>query len=269
LRSVLGSLSPIHVAALPGECADVDTPADLQVLGDRAAMPVESLIKRLDVADAQPGAAEVRTRTYDLLATGEVVDVGCGSGRAVAELGEGALGVDPSEEMLTAARTRWPGRDFRTGDAYELPLADASMRGYRADKVFHLLTEPAQALAEARRVLRAGGRIVLTGQDWDALIIDSDDPARTRELVRARAAKITDPRAARRSRAWLLDAGFVDVTVEVHAVVFTDEAALPLLTTLAAAAPGSDDWLAEQAGRARANRLFVAVPIIITAATRP
>jgi hypothetical protein len=52
----------------------------------------------------------------------------------------------------------------------------------------------------------------------------------------------------------------------VHTVVFTDEAALPLLTTLAAALPGSDDWLAEQARRARDDRLFVAVPNVLTAA---
>jgi molybdenum cofactor guanylyltransferase len=33
LRSVLGALSPARVAALPGECVDVDTPADLRTLG--------------------------------------------------------------------------------------------------------------------------------------------------------------------------------------------------------------------------------------------
>lgn len=33
LRSVLGELGPTRVAALPGECVDVDTPADLRAFG--------------------------------------------------------------------------------------------------------------------------------------------------------------------------------------------------------------------------------------------
>ncbi|MFB7543156.1 class I SAM-dependent methyltransferase [Streptomyces zaomyceticus] len=40
-----------------------------------------------------------------------VVDVGCGAGRAVAELLEReveAVGVDPSERMIAVARGRWP-----------------------------------------------------------------------------------------------------------------------------------------------------------------
>ncbi|WP_318783837.1 methyltransferase domain-containing protein [Streptomyces spectabilis] len=53
--------------------------------------------------------------------------------------------------------------------------------------MFHELADPARALAEVRRVLVPGGRIVLVGQDWDALVIDSDDPDLTHTVVRARA----------------------------------------------------------------------------------
>ncbi|MFG2217909.1 methyltransferase domain-containing protein [Streptomyces sp. NPDC048685] len=53
------------------------------------------------------------------------------------------------------------------------------MDGYRADKVIHELAEPKRALAEARRVLRPGGRIVLLGQDRYTIIVDSADPALT------------------------------------------------------------------------------------------
>lgn len=35
-------------------------------------------------------------------------------------------------------------------------------------------------IAEARRVLVPGGRIVLLAMDWDATVIDSADPVRTR-----------------------------------------------------------------------------------------
>jgi hypothetical protein len=41
-------------------------------------------------------------------------------------------------------------------------------------------------LAEARRVLVPGGRIVLIGQDWDTFAIDSDDqPSLVRSCTRA------------------------------------------------------------------------------------
>jgi SAM-dependent methyltransferase len=67
------------------------------------------LISTLDAADAMPGVAELRARSHTLLAPTPgacVVDVGCGTGRAVAELnqqGVQAIGVDIDEAMLTVA----------------------------------------------------------------------------------------------------------------------------------------------------------------------
>ncbi|MFI9207709.1 methyltransferase domain-containing protein [Streptomyces sp. NPDC053253] len=242
----------------------------------------DDLIARLDAADRLPGAGELRARSYDLLdaapRTSVVVDVGCGAGRAVAELAERdvkAVGVDLSERMIAVARDRRPEADFRLAGAYELPLRDASVDGYRADKLFHELAEPERALAEARRVLKPGGRIVLVGQDWDTLVIDSDDPVLTRAVVHGRADLITAPRAARQYRSLLLDAGFGDVTVEVHTGVFTGPAMLPLITGLAEAACSSgaatrrqaDLWIAEQQARTEADRFFLALPMFMAAAT--
>jgi SAM-dependent methyltransferase len=178
--------------------------------------------------------------------------------------------------MITVARRRWPERDFRLGTAEDLPLDDGSVAGYRADKVFHWLAEPAHALAEARRVLVPDGRIVLVGQDWDGILIDSDDPELTRTIVHARADLLPNPRAARRYRAMLLDAGFTDVSVEAHITVFMDATMLPMLTGLAHASTAAgaisseqaDAWIAEQAERAQADRFFSAVPLFVTAAAR-
>ncbi|ONF74307.1 methyltransferase domain-containing protein [Amycolatopsis keratiniphila] len=178
-----------------------------------------SMMQRLDAADALPGAAELRARTYELLRLdpgSAVIDVGCGAGLAVSELsarGFRAVGVDLSEEMIDEARRRWPERDFLLGDAYALPV-DGGFAGYRADKVFHELAEPELALAEARRVLVPGGRIVLSGPDWEGLMIDSSYPALTREIVRARASVIAAPRIARGLRRLLTECGFRDVSVE-------------------------------------------------------
>jgi SAM-dependent methyltransferase len=244
---------------------------------------MRDLVALLDIAERSPGAEELRLLSYDLLGPEpgrSVVDVGCGAGRAVAELAErglAAVGVDPSDEMITIARSRWPDADFRIAGAYDLPLADASLHGYRADKVFHVLDAPEHALTEARRVLAPGGRIVLVGQDWDTFVIDSADPALTRVVVHARADLMPSPRVARAHRNLLLDAGFGDVTVEVRTAVFTGPPMLPLLTGLAEAAASAgavtrdqaDTWIADQTARAETDRLFLAIPMFVAAGTAP
>jgi ubiquinone/menaquinone biosynthesis C-methylase UbiE len=227
---------------------------------------MSTLLTLLDALDDRPQAADLRERTYRGLGD-VVVDAGCGSGRAVGELaarGVRAIGVDADPAMIETAAARWPAGEFHVADAAALPLGDGSVTGYRADKVLHVLPDPARAVAEARRVLAPGGRAVLTGQDWDTIVIDSDDPVRTRSIVHTRADGMPHPRIARRYRNLLLDNGFTDVTVEVHALVWTDAGALPVLANLG----GDGAWLAEQAARARDDRLFVAVPIFLAAGTR-
>jgi hypothetical protein len=117
-------------------------------------------------------------------------------------------------------------------------------------------------VAEARRVLAPGGRAVLLGQDWDTIAIDSGEPETTRRLVHAKADAFPSPRVARRYRNLLLDAGFTDPVVEVHTGVFTDDIALAVVRTIA----DEESWLAEQAERARTNRIFVALPMFLVAA---
>ncbi|MFC7529228.1 methyltransferase domain-containing protein [Actinoplanes sp. GCM10030250] len=231
---------------------------------------MSSLLAVLDAVDAQPMAVGLRTRSYQLLGdlTGRtVVDAGCGGGRAVAEMAERgahAVGVDLDPDMIAVATRRWPAGEFHIGDACELPLATGSVTGYRADKVLHTLDDPALAVAEARRVLAPGGRVVLIGQDWDMIAVDSDEPELTRRLVHAKADSLPSPRVARGYRNLLLDAGFTDPVVEVHTAVFTDEAGLALLHRIAE----DRSWLAEQDERLRRNRIFVAIPMFLVAAQR-
>ncbi|TDD74251.1 methyltransferase domain-containing protein [Actinomadura rubrisoli] len=248
----------------------------------RTSDDTDALITLLDLADTLPGAGELRARSYELLAIAPdaaVVDVGCGPGRAAAEMAERgarAVGIDPDERMIAVAGGRWPAADFRVASAYRLPFTDGALHGYRAEKVYHVLDDPARAIGEARRVLAPGGRIVLIGQDWDTFVIDADDAALTRTIVHARADLVPAPRVVRRCRNLLLDAGFADITVEARTMIFTDAAMVPVLADLAegarAAGTISDAqagaWVAEQRERGRCGRLFLALPLFVTAATR-
>ncbi|MFI9503465.1 methyltransferase domain-containing protein [Nocardia sp. NPDC052566] len=226
---------------------------------------MSTLLSLLDTFDDLPQAKYVRERTYEGLGD-TVADIGCGSGRAVGELaarGVRAIGFDLDAEMIAVAAERWSAGEFHIADATALPLGDGSVTGYRADKILHSLPEPELAVAEARRVLAAKGRAVLTGQDWDAFLVDSDDPELVRSLVHARADRVPSPRVARRYRNLLLDNGFTDVTVEIHTIVRTDASVLPLLATLS-----DGPWLEEQTARAEADRLFTAIPIFVVGGTR-
>jgi ubiquinone/menaquinone biosynthesis C-methylase UbiE len=247
-----------------------------------AYIDTSTLIRALDAQETMPAAARLRARSYQVLrlaAGATVVDVGCGTARAVAELadrGARAVGVDRDPAMLAVARSRFPGIDVRAADAADLPFGDGQAHGYRADKVYHILPDPHAALAEARRVLAPGGRIALLGQDWDTIVIDSDHPELTRRIVHARADTIPHPRIARAYRNLLLDAGFRDVDLEVHTAVFTDAAMLPLIAGHAAAAQRTgaitgdeaESWLSEQTRRAHDERLLFALPMFLAAATR-
>ncbi len=224
------------------------------------------VIALLDEIEKHPDAVRVRERTYELLgAAAEIVDVGCGGGRAVHELGARAVGVDHDPATVAIARARYPGSRFHVADAHALPFPDASLDGYRAERVIHVLDAP-RALAEARRVLRPGGRLVLAGHDWDLFAVDSSLPEVTRRVVHARADQIADPRAARRAHHLLREAGFADVATEVFGTVVTGPEGLPVVLNLAKDQEGEEiaAWRDDQRRRAAEGRLFLAVPVFVT-----
>jgi SAM-dependent methyltransferase len=226
----------------------------------------------LDHFETLPAAARLRDYSYELLRldTGDgVVDVGCGTGRAVAELaalGATATGLDLNPAMVGVARERHPECDYRVGDAHRLPFPDGTLRGHRTDKVLHDLPDPRAALAEARRVLAPGGRVVVVDLDWDAISIAGDDPARTRAVVHARTDRLNSGFAARQAPELLRALGFAEVRTTAEAEVITTEQLGELF--LGRIAGDADDWLDDQRDRAARGDLLLVVPILVTAATK-
>jgi ubiquinone/menaquinone biosynthesis C-methylase UbiE len=102
--------------------------------------------------------------------TDRVLDVGCGTGALLRRLAEShpaelLTGVDPVPEMLAVARRRLPAEvELREGWAERLPFADEQLDVVVSCNMFHYIQRPVEALREMRRVLRTGGRLVVT--DW-------------------------------------------------------------------------------------------------------
>jgi ArsR family transcriptional regulator len=100
-------------------------------------------------------------------ATWTVADLGCGTGLMLASLAphvERVIGVDASEEMLAAARARLEGVanvDLRRGSAESLPIETSSVDAATMMLVLHHLPSPGAAIAEAARILRPGGRLLV------------------------------------------------------------------------------------------------------------
>jgi SAM-dependent methyltransferase len=100
------------------------------------------------------------------ITTGTVLlDVACGPGlvsAAAAARGARVTGVDFSPNMVAEARRRNPAMTFQEGDAESLPFADASFDAVVIGFGLHHFPSPGRAIAEARRVLRPGGRLGFT-----------------------------------------------------------------------------------------------------------
>jgi SAM-dependent methyltransferase len=129
-----------------------------------------------------------------------VVDLGCGTGgslvQAAAAVPGGLLaGLDLSAAALAltagalgeavAGLTPPPAVLCVQADLNApLPLADGAFDRVLCHNVLEVLPDPDALVAEAIRVLRPGGRLVLAHSDFDTLIFASEDLELTRRLVR-------------------------------------------------------------------------------------
>jgi ubiquinone/menaquinone biosynthesis C-methylase UbiE len=124
-------------------------------------------IRSLHVADS-----EVEASMLAVLGDTPVerlVDIGTGTGRVLELFGrqaKAALGIDRSSEMLRLARAKLSEAglshaELRQADLYALPLDDGEADLAVLHHVLHYAQQPGAAIAEAARVLRAGGRLLI------------------------------------------------------------------------------------------------------------
>jgi SAM-dependent methyltransferase len=96
------------------------------------------------------------------LGPGPIVDLGCGAGRYLAELGPLAVGLDAAAAMLELARRS--ARPLVRADLAALPFATNSIAGaFARHSYLHLAKDQLHAaLCDLHRALRPGGALLLT-----------------------------------------------------------------------------------------------------------
>ncbi len=180
-------------------------------------------------ADAAPQAAVqaslgcgVPTAVADLHAGETVLDLGSGAGagadvfisaRRVGPTGK-AIGVDMTNEMLelarrNAAEARVTSVEFVKGYLEDLPLADGSVDVVISNCVINLAADKRKVIAEAARVLHAGGRVTVSD-----VIADPDMDETTRADIQQWTGCVAGALTETELRAALTDAGLTDIEVQ-------------------------------------------------------
>jgi len=140
---------------------------------------------------------------------GEVAaDIGAGTGfvtEGLVQKGLKVIAVDQSEEMLKEMKNKFRGVrtiDYRIGIAEKLPIDDNTMDYAFANMFLHHVENPLVAVKEMRRVLKRGGKLVITDMDEHQF-----EFLRTEQRDRWLGFKREDVKR------WFLEAGLKDVVV--------------------------------------------------------
>jgi arsenite methyltransferase len=194
---------------------------------------LDAIAQSMNVRASEPAMKAICARYLARIALPEgarILEVGCGNGAAtkliMQHVGPAQLvGIDPSSAFIDMADETFAGEprvSFAIGDAAATGQADACFDLVIAHTVYSHLVDPERALAEARRVLRPGGQLVIFDGDFATLTVAlfDGDPLQAavgavlRNLVHA-------PYIMRRLPALVTAAGFSVQSVEPHGYVQT------------------------------------------------
>ena len=166
-----GALWPVLDSEFASAADDQDVRKDEARLQEVLRLRKENFDTHGDTRQLVPGrswAAWARALGH-LLPPLDVADIGCGEGYLTLECARWArtvVGIDRSEEVLErakalAARRRVTNVQWKKGDLGRLPLRDGSMDVALLSQALHHATAPEETVAEAVRILRPGGRVLV------------------------------------------------------------------------------------------------------------
>jgi len=213
-----------------------------------------------------------------------VLDVGCGSGdpdvlllRLRPEVGA-VVGLDPSGARLANARRHTASERspvFVRGDGRRLPFPEGAFDRVISADTLEWVRPPLEAVQEMRRVLRPGGRAVLTHTDFDSQLFGGVDARLSREIVHAFNDAGPNGTIARELPSLAREAGFGSVEVQVYTLVNGElapgryvweivETMRQWFASKPVVAPERfERWVAEIEAAAAARRFFYAVNRVI------
>lgn len=251
------------------------------------------LIKFLEDVGVWPPVVEGfewQVRSLAIKEGDHILDVGCGIGLQALSMAKLAgpkgrvVGTDISSSMVEIAKSRTAGSnlplEFYIADALAQPFPDQSFDCLRTERVLMYIKDTPAVLAEFKRLLKPGGRIVIFDFDWDAMVIAHRDMALTRKIVRYAADSFPRGRVGAELFRQMRAAGYKNVQVRPTAYAGSGQVAQDITrrvyegilqtgvsTDIFTEAEIADWWKAfDQDGRA--GDLFVSYPGFITSGTK-
>lgn len=247
----------------------------------------------LDTAYQGADITRRRQASFDALSPRRgdcILDLGCGPGlltqelaRAVGSGGE-IIGLDPSSDMRAAAENRCADLGcvrIVDGSAEAIPLVDGCIDKAVSIQVFEYIRDRDVPLAELHRVIRPGGRVVISDVHWDTLAWRSADPDRMNRMIAAWDEHLADRTVPATLPEELARAGFTDIRSIPHPVADIgprpDGIARMMMILMVAYAqernllPDAeiDAWLDEQETLADKGGFFFTITHFVTVAKRP
>lgn len=113
--------------------------------------------KAISIANVQPGKL--------------AADIGAGTGfitEGLVQKGLKVIAIDQSEAMLADVKRKFAdfeGIDYCLGEAESLPLSDETVDYVFANMLLHHVESPPKAIKEMVRILKPGGKLVITDLD--------------------------------------------------------------------------------------------------------
>lgn len=277
----LGGASQFPEATLPDPFANVDAaPAEM----------IEVMATGLEARAADPSmlpVVEAYIAAVDAPDGGRIVDIGSGTGGVTRRIAYGfpaatVQGVEPSVALTRKAMelaTSIPNLSFVVGDGANLDLEDASADVSILHTVLSHVENPVPLIAEAVRILRPGGTLVICDADFSKAMMSvvAGDPLGSCAEAFVNGS-VSDPWLTGKLKPLVEDAGLAVksfsilnrvVTEGMGAMAWVRMSSSRLVSEGVIGRPLADALEAEYVRRAEAGMLYSFLPFVTLIASKP